>query len=46
MIIDLEDRLRKLLAEAAKETDSERLSELVEEIYRLLDASKKAPKPS
>jgi hypothetical protein len=38
---DLEDRLRDVIVQASQETDPEKLADLVEEIYRLLEARKK-----
>jgi hypothetical protein len=43
---NLEDRLREVIIQASHETDPEKLADLVEEIYRLVDARKKASEPS
>jgi len=38
---DIEVQLQSLINQAIKETDSEKLSDLVEQIYRLLEARTK-----
>jgi hypothetical protein len=44
MSTDIEVQLQNLIDQAIKETNSQKLGELVEEIYRLLDARKKEAK--
>lgn len=41
MSTDIEVQLQSLINQAIKETDSEKLSDLVEQIYRLLEARTK-----
>jgi hypothetical protein len=43
---NVQDRLRELLKQASEESDSEKVKDLLEDIYRLLDGLSKESKPA